>query len=539
LMSDNDEKDAAETGDFLPEPAGRRKTFGRSNPGIDDQKQRRTCMTLEASSASDSSHHLHLNDTNTAATTTTVMAAVRRAEEGRYGRGDDDQIAGAVRAKDTPIQLRILHPGENDILLGRGKATINYVGNRRFRDLIRTRKAEYAACTRTYTKEVIAREIMDEITVNRGGRFLESVTERVTAPDLMIQTTTDEDEDNDEEHKASSNKPRSVWIEADVGKVLVKIKQSLRDREYVRPSLSSTIASAANNKLGRGRGTAPGKTTGSSSMILNLQMQQNGRHGAAATLVHKDKQDASSSSSSSSSLSSSRNHGPTQSFHRSGGSPPPAPPEDVASTSMMHIHQDQQQLRILQQLHDLQQRRLAIVQMQMREAVLQHQPAPPPSHHGSAMTYPPLVAASSSPSLFLGRSNQSYLPAELLLSLSRLQQQQQQQQQVYNPSRLVPDVVAGVAAGGPPSTQSMVNHPQAVVMPTEFASRTRMPTAIETGGGGRGLPPPPPSRDAGVQWLSQLLSLQQQQHRSQQGAHLSPFDTTAPPAVPSYDRPWP
>jgi hypothetical protein len=72
----------------------------------------------------------------------------------------------------------VTEPSDNDILLGRGKACINYIGNQRYRALVRTRKEEYVNCVRTYSKELIAREILAEIS-QRGGRFLQQV---VAAP---------------------------------------------------------------------------------------------------------------------------------------------------------------------------------------------------------------------------------------------------------------------------------------------------------------------------------------------------------------------
>jgi hypothetical protein len=127
----------------------------------------------------------------------------------------------------SSCQQYVTKTSENDILLGRGKATIHNIGNQRFRDLVRTRKVEYAACTRTYTKEVIAREILKEVE-RRGGRFLESVVQGTITEALTSITRT-------------TANPK-VWILADSAKVLVKIKQSLRDRDPVPRRSTISIA---------------------------------------------------------------------------------------------------------------------------------------------------------------------------------------------------------------------------------------------------------------------------------------------------------
>jgi hypothetical protein len=118
---------------------------------------------------------------------------------------------------------------EDDILLGRGKASINNVGNQRYRAVVRTRKAEYAACKKRYDKILIAQEIFDEMT-RRGARFLEvaavvdhEITSTSTSAGTNVAPTT-------------GSVQCKVWIRVDFERVMVKIKQSLRDHDYVRPT---------------------------------------------------------------------------------------------------------------------------------------------------------------------------------------------------------------------------------------------------------------------------------------------------------------
>lgn len=63
---------------------------------------------------------------------------------------------------------------ENDVLLGRGRKTINNIGNIRFRELINARKPEYAATSVHSEKDKIARDIKRAVE-NRRGRFLEKL----------------------------------------------------------------------------------------------------------------------------------------------------------------------------------------------------------------------------------------------------------------------------------------------------------------------------------------------------------------------------
>ena len=63
---------------------------------------------------------------------------------------------------------------KNDVLLGRGRRTINNIGNIRFRELISSRKPEYTATSLHSGKDRIARDIK-KIIEERNGRFLEKL----------------------------------------------------------------------------------------------------------------------------------------------------------------------------------------------------------------------------------------------------------------------------------------------------------------------------------------------------------------------------
>lgn len=119
------------------------------------------------------------------------------------------------RQHEAPTHVE--HPGENDVLLGRGRPFINHIGNRRYRELVKSRKEDYRNSSRSRAKSMIAQEILECIR-ERGGRFLQLVTSE----------TRDED----------PNIPRAprLWSITSRDVALSKIKQSLRDREHVRSS---------------------------------------------------------------------------------------------------------------------------------------------------------------------------------------------------------------------------------------------------------------------------------------------------------------
>lgn len=59
----------------------------------------------------------------------------------------------------------------DDVLCGRGKRVNDFIGNRRFRDLVMSYRERYANCPRRSDKRVICKCIMEAVR-SRGGRFL-------------------------------------------------------------------------------------------------------------------------------------------------------------------------------------------------------------------------------------------------------------------------------------------------------------------------------------------------------------------------------
>lgn len=114
--------------------------------------------------------------------------------------------------------------GYNDVLLGRGAASINYVGNVIFREIVKEKRVEYLSTARRQTKDDIAKSIID-IVRSRNGRFLRKV------PGDQI-----------------------AWVAVENERIIEKVKQSLRDKEYspeekVAPQRSSKIRVMSKRKL--------------------------------------------------------------------------------------------------------------------------------------------------------------------------------------------------------------------------------------------------------------------------------------------------
>jgi hypothetical protein len=75
---------------------------------------------------------------------------------------------------DSPEYITMLN--ENDVLLGRGKGVNDYVGNRKFREFVKTHRQEYLGSSRG-DKTQIARQIVGQVCkLNPPGRFLKKVS---------------------------------------------------------------------------------------------------------------------------------------------------------------------------------------------------------------------------------------------------------------------------------------------------------------------------------------------------------------------------
>jgi hypothetical protein len=96
-----------------------------------------------------------------------------------------------------------------DVVLGRGQH-VKHKGNTHFLQLVRSRAAEYHACTSKTSKDGIARQIV-RVVEDSGGRFVKGSETRTTAATTV-----------------------PVWVVADQAAVKIKVKQTFRDYSVVR-----------------------------------------------------------------------------------------------------------------------------------------------------------------------------------------------------------------------------------------------------------------------------------------------------------------
>ena len=117
----------------------------------------------------------------------------------------------AVASRSTNL---ITELNDNDVLLGRGSRSNQFIGNQQFRRLIEMRRVEYNWAHKNKEKNKIARELFAQIKL-LGGRFLK-----------LVESDTSADDPAEEE----------VWYEVEESVALEKCKQSLREQREIRSS---------------------------------------------------------------------------------------------------------------------------------------------------------------------------------------------------------------------------------------------------------------------------------------------------------------
>ena len=66
-------------------------------------------------------------------------------------------LLSSMAPDESPALIRFLN--ENDALLGRGAGPSNFIGNRRFQDLMESRREEYSSKSSSIDKVRIAKEM--------------------------------------------------------------------------------------------------------------------------------------------------------------------------------------------------------------------------------------------------------------------------------------------------------------------------------------------------------------------------------------------
>ena len=111
-------------------------------------------------------------------------------------------------------RIKALKP--NDVLMGRGRGPSQYIGNRRFLELVDTRKDEYTSTVSYIVKRMIAQQVYHEIK-SRGGRFLNLVSGGKPSKNIIDE---------------------GVWCDAGLLAGLERCKQALRAKRRI-PEASS------------------------------------------------------------------------------------------------------------------------------------------------------------------------------------------------------------------------------------------------------------------------------------------------------------
>jgi hypothetical protein len=115
--------------------------------------------------------------------------------------------AEAAQPSDLPV----------NILLGRGALAIRNPGNVNFGRIVGLRKGEYKSTSHRRTKDTIARQVMQAVR-NCNGRFVR----KIEGPEEMKLHGIEENE--------------NAWMVVDDAAAILKVKQSLRDKESTRTS---------------------------------------------------------------------------------------------------------------------------------------------------------------------------------------------------------------------------------------------------------------------------------------------------------------
>jgi hypothetical protein len=122
----------------------------------------------------------------------------------------------AAQPSDLPVKI-LRELGPSDILLGRGALAIRNPGNVNFGRIVGLRKGEYKSTSHRRTKDTIARQVMQAVR-NCNGRFVR----KIEGPEEMKL------------HGIGENE--NAWMVVDDAAAILKVKQSLRDKESTRTS---------------------------------------------------------------------------------------------------------------------------------------------------------------------------------------------------------------------------------------------------------------------------------------------------------------
>jgi hypothetical protein len=150
------------------------------------------------------------------------------------GRSPNRAAATILRGVDEPVYVTSLGP--NDILLGRGRPSVDYEGNIRFRALVNSRLHEYDDSGRKGSKDDVAKRVVEEIE-RLGGRFLRRAETATASTTLLTSSGCSENpDDNDRKPPASVyHAPAAILYQlAEYDVAIEKVKQTFRDAIHAK-----------------------------------------------------------------------------------------------------------------------------------------------------------------------------------------------------------------------------------------------------------------------------------------------------------------
>jgi len=133
--------------------------------------------------------------------------------------------AAAANSYDTTITSL----NDNDVLCGRGTGPNKFIGNKRFRQYVKTRKQEYSSSGpfAFQDKTQIAQQVVDHVH-GLGGRFVRQLKKGRREGDLLVD---------------------GVWREESRDVALEKAKQTLRDKYVPKQEGETTLEGSTSTDL--------------------------------------------------------------------------------------------------------------------------------------------------------------------------------------------------------------------------------------------------------------------------------------------------
>lgn len=153
----------------------------------------------------------------------------------------------SFHSKDFVDSRAIATITENDVLLGRGKETINWKGNVSFREIINKSRIEYVGTPHKNGKHLVAERVYYEV-LARGGRFLKSSGESVK---------------------------KRCWLEQNKDVSVLKIKQAFQYQLYQREQKIQALITAEKTKSGN----EVAKSRHKSTLLTSIAREAIGQHG--------------------------------------------------------------------------------------------------------------------------------------------------------------------------------------------------------------------------------------------------------------------